>query len=88
MKDLLLQPPIRIHYQLFFSDNKRRDKGNVLSILQKFFLDAAVKHGMLPDDNDNFIEMEIQYQPKKADESYCLVIIEEILDKSKKEDII
>lgn len=41
---------VAIIYQVFKGDNRRYDIGNVLSIHQKYFEDALVETGKLPDD--------------------------------------
>ncbi len=48
---------IAILYQVFKGDNRRFDIGNVLSIHQKFFEDALVECGKLPDDKASNIPM-------------------------------
>lgn len=50
-----LQPPIQVVYRVYKGDNRRCDTGNVCSIHQKFFEDALVELGKLPDDNHNMI---------------------------------
>ena len=52
-----------IHYQLYYPDKRKRDKGNILSIIQKFFLDAIVEFGCISDDCDKYIWKEIFYKP-------------------------
>lgn len=46
---------VRVVYTLYPRDNKLCDLGNVCSIHQKFFEDALVHYGRLPDDNYKFI---------------------------------
>ena len=50
-----LQPPIQITYTVFKGDRRSCDIGNICSIHQKFFEDALVELGKLPDDNHNVI---------------------------------
>ena len=50
-----LQPPIQITYTVFKGDKRNCDIGNICSIHQKFFEDALVELGKLPDDNHNMI---------------------------------
>lgn len=54
-----LQPPIQITYRLYKGDKRNCDVGNVCSIHQKFFEDALVELGKLPDDNHNMIKRSI-----------------------------
>lgn len=55
-----LQPPIQITYRLYKGDKRNCDVGNVCSIHQKFFEDALVELGKLPDDNHNMVVRSIQ----------------------------
>lgn len=48
---------VAIIYQVFKGDNRRYDIGNVLSIHQKYFEDAMVETGKLPDDKASNIPM-------------------------------
>ena len=54
---------ISIIYQVYYWDLKKRDKGNIYSIFQKFFLDSLVVNGLIDDDNDNIIWDEIFKKP-------------------------
>jgi hypothetical protein len=47
--------PIDITFKLFKGRNARVDRSNILSIVEKFFCDALVHHGCIPDDNDEYI---------------------------------
>ena len=47
---------IDITFTLFKSSNRRVDRANILSIVEKFFCDALVHNGCIPDDNDDYIE--------------------------------
>lgn len=40
-----------LHYELFLPNLLKRDISNVLSIVDKFFADALVENGNVPDDN-------------------------------------
>lgn len=55
----ILQPPIQITYRVFKGDKRVCDTGNVCSVHQKFFEDALVELGKLPDDNHNMIKRTI-----------------------------
>lgn len=48
---------VAIIYQVFKGDNRRYDIGNVLSIHQKYFEDALVETGKLPDDKAELLPM-------------------------------
>lgn len=50
---------VAIIYQVFKGDNRRYDIGNVLSIHQKYFEDALVETGKLPDDKAELLPMVI-----------------------------
>lgn len=50
---------VAIIYQVFKGDNRRYDIGNVLSIHQKYFEDALVETGKLPDDKADLLPMVI-----------------------------
>ena len=54
-----LQPPIQITYTVFKGDKRNCDIGNICSIHQKFFEDALVELGKLPDDNHNMVKRTI-----------------------------
>ena len=54
-----LQPPIQITYTVFKGDKRNCDIGNICSVHQKFFEDALVELGKLPDDNHNMIKRTI-----------------------------
>ena len=43
----------KFEYQLYYKDKRKRDKMNVISILDKFLLDAMVECECFEDDNDS-----------------------------------
>jgi hypothetical protein len=47
----VLQYPIRCRYTVFKKDCRAFDVNNVCAIADKFFMDALVEYGKLPDDN-------------------------------------
>lgn len=53
--NLKLSCPIKLTFTLHRNDKRKGDRANVLSIHEKFFCDALVESGCLPDDNDEFI---------------------------------
>jgi len=63
LKGLKFKWIITLSYQLYYPDKRKRDKGNVLSIIQKFFLDALTECWCIIDDNDDYIWIEIQHIP-------------------------
>lgn len=50
-----LKHPIEIKFIYIKSQNRKVDRANVLSVHEKFFCDALVECGCLPDDNDIYI---------------------------------
>ena len=46
-----------ILYKIHKGDNRRHDIGNILAVHQKFFEDALVELGKLPDDKSNLLPM-------------------------------
>lgn len=48
--------PITITFSLFKKTQRKTDRSNILSIVEKFFCDALVAHGCIPDDNDDHIK--------------------------------
>ena len=68
-----------IHYQLVYWDKRKRDKWNILAIIQKFFLDALTEYWCIPDDNDKYIWKEIQHKPiYEKWESYCMIELKKV----------
>jgi len=49
-----LTPPIRCNYTVFRKDRRDYDVNNVCSIADKFFMDALVERGKIPDDNQRY----------------------------------
>lgn len=58
LSGLVFTDKIEVSYKVFKPTNSRLDKGNVLSITQKYFLDALTEYGCIPDDNDNYVGTE------------------------------
>lgn len=61
MRDQLVSMPQcaqieNITYQYFKPSNRKIDRANVLSIIEKFFCDALVYHRKIEDDNDTIIK--------------------------------
>lgn len=57
---------IRLHFIYFKPSARRSDRSNVLSIQEKFFCDALVECGCIPDDNDDII-IETRYSGGSID---------------------
>lgn len=55
LKNVKLKTPIEIKFTYIKCQNRKVDRANVLSVHEKFFCDALVEMGCLPDDNDKFI---------------------------------
>ena len=55
LSDLKLKDELYISYKYYKGSNRRSDKNNVISIVDKFFCDSLVKYNIIPDDNDNII---------------------------------
>lgn len=53
---LTINAPVSISLVYYKGSNRRSDRANVLSIHEKFFCDALVEAGCIPDDNDIYIK--------------------------------
>lgn len=51
-----LKTPIEISFTLFRGSNRKIDKANVLSIVEKFFCDSLTHYQCIPDDSDEYIK--------------------------------
>lgn len=67
IKDLSFQK-ISLSFILYKGSNRKLDRSNVLSIHEKFFCDALVESGCIPDDNDDYI-ISTQYSTGGIDKS-------------------
>ena len=47
---------IELYFIYYKGSNRKSDRSNFCSIHEKFFCDAIVQMGLIPDDNDNHIE--------------------------------
>ena len=72
---------IRINFTMHRGDKRRVDRANVLSIHEKFFCDALVEYGCLPDDNDEYIESSHYYTGAIDKESPRVEVAIEFVDK-------
>lgn len=57
----MITSPIKVHYQYYAARNNSPDLDNFVGGAKKFFQDAMVNHGLIQDDNVNFI-------PKNSEE--------------------
>lgn len=66
-------------FQLFKPSKRKGDKSNVYSVATKYFYDALVELGIIPDDNDDIIKQEILLPTELDRENPRIVItVEEI----------
>ena len=54
IKDLSFQK-VKLSFILYKGSKRKMDRSNVLCIHEKFFCDALVESGCMPDDNDDYI---------------------------------
>lgn len=55
LSDVKVKDELYISYKYYKGSNRRSDKNNVISIVDKFLCDSLVKYNIIPDDNDNII---------------------------------
>jgi Holliday junction resolvase RusA-like endonuclease len=75
LKGIKLKAPVEIKFTYIKGQNRKVDRANVLSVHEKFFCDALVESGCLPDDNDLYIKKTI-YVSKGIDPNNGRVEIE------------
>lgn len=61
LRGLRFKTPIELKYTYFKASNRTSDRSNVIAVVDKFFCDALVHHGCIPDDNDNYIRASHAY---------------------------
>ena len=54
-KDIKFKGPLKIEYRLHQGSNRKVDRMNPLSVIDKFFCDALVESGCMQDDSDAYI---------------------------------
>lgn len=71
--------PVEISWKIYKPTNRRLDKHNVVSVVEKFTMDALVELGILEDDNDDFVKTEILL-PTELDRKNprCVMIMSEV----------
>jgi len=70
---------IEIEYTLYLPDKRKRDIANVLSVVDKAFCDALTTHGLIPDDNYEYLK-KVTYMYGGMDEDgkgYVDILIKE-----------
>ena len=72
------EKPIKIHYTLYFKDNRRRDLMNFVAVVDKFALDALVKRGVIQDDDYKHVIGYTVAYGGKAERNCIKMEIEEI----------
>ena len=51
----LFSPPLKLRYTFYAKHNNSPDLDNFIGTVKKFFQDAIVEHGLIPDDNVHYI---------------------------------
>ena len=78
IRDEILQLPkmdkATINYEITLGDNRIHDGMNICSVTSKFFLDALVEYGILPDDNMRYILHE-EWNPHGIEKNNGKVLI-------------
>ena len=69
---------IRLHYDVYFKNNVRRDIMNAVSVVDKFVLDHMVKVGAIPDDSFKYVKSYNINYCGKADINKVVIRIEDI----------
>ena len=67
---------IKITYNVYFRDKRKRDLMNFISVADKFFLDDLVNKGCIIDDNYNIVEYGAPKFAGYAENNYILAKIE------------
>jgi hypothetical protein len=74
LRGLKLKKGIDLRFVLYKPSNRKSDRSNVLSIVEKFFCDSLVHYKCIPDDSDEFIKS-THYETGGVDKSYPRVEI-------------
>lgn len=59
LEGVTLVTPFTVTCRVYKPTKRRLDKSNVYSVSSKFMLDALVEHGVIEDDNDDYIKNEL-----------------------------
>lgn len=79
LKGLVIQAPFIIRYHLTLGSHRKADVANICSIFDKFFSDALVHYGCVPDDNHNFLKgVSYEYAGYKKGHNFITVEIIEL----------
>ena len=57
--DVKFEKPVDVTAKLYKQSNRRSDKHNFISVSTKYLYDALTELGVLVDDNDSFIKIEV-----------------------------
>lgn len=57
--DIKFENPVDVTAKLYKQSRRRSDKHNFISISTKFLYDALTELGILVDDNDDFVKIEV-----------------------------
>ena len=80
-RDVKFTKPVRVVFQLHKASNRRSDKHNFISVVEKMLMDALTELGILVDDNDDWIKEELFLETKvDKDDPRVTVLITEIED--------
>ena len=79
---------IELEYELYLPNKLKRDISNVCSVVDKSFCDALVTHGIIPDDNYEYLKrVEYRYGGFDPDKKgYVLITIKEVENEDKEEE--
>lgn len=73
-----LRSPVRTSYRLYYK-NKLSDANNIISITEKFLLDALQEHGIIVNDNvQHYIKSSWEVVTQDRDNPRVEVLIEEV----------
>jgi len=61
LEGLKIKTPFEISFQVYKPTRRRLDKGNIIAVTTKYFLDALVVWECIPDDNDDYVKDEHTY---------------------------
>lgn len=56
LKNAKFEGKIGLEFIVYYKDRRKRDRANITSVTEKYFSDALVELGCIPDDSDKYIE--------------------------------